>query len=172
VGQFPAPFTQGQSGRRLPTRVECIEPDSQACDAVHQTLVDLGLPAAKGGLATSFVQETLRVVVGPWPMINGDDTVGLLEGGPKDSGVFARPLKDGKQLALLNTRGATVRTLGAGSGLIAATKRPESSPVWIITGTDAAGIQAAASAFDEGALAGHFAIAVENGRPVALPLSR
>jgi hypothetical protein len=41
--------------------------------------------------------------------------------------------------------------------------------VWVVTGTDARGVQAAAGALDEGALAGRFAVAISGGRPVALP---
>jgi hypothetical protein len=41
--------------------------------------------------------------------------------------------------------------------------------VWVVTGTDEAGVDAAAAALDEGALAGHFAVAVSGGKPIALP---
>ena len=42
----------------------------------------------------------------------------------------------------------------------------------MVTGTDDAGVRAAVEAFDEGALAGKFAVAVAGGRPVALPEPR
>jgi hypothetical protein len=174
VGSFPEPFLHGVDGRRLPTRVECADPKSAACSTVADKLVELGLPAARGGVGNSFVQDTLRIVVGPWQEVRGDSTTKLLEKGPATSGVFAKPAADGKSIALLDERGATTRTLGAGTGLIAATRVKDakdeiSDPVWIVTGTDAAGVDAAASALDEGALAGRFAIAVADGRPVGLP---
>jgi hypothetical protein len=176
VGSFPEPFLHGIDGRRLPTRVECVDPNSDACAAVYDKLTSLGLPAAKGGVGNSFVQDTLRVLVGPWIALRGETTAKLLERGPAVSGVFAKPAPDGKSITLLDGQGKATRTLGAGTGLVAATSVAEDreggaggEPVWIVTGTDDAGIATAASAFDEGALAGRFAIALSGGKPVALP---
>ncbi|MBI5103897.1 MAG: DUF4430 domain-containing protein [Solirubrobacterales bacterium] len=172
VGQFPAPFTRAEDGRRLPVRVECVQVESPACDRVHETLVGLEIPAAKGGVAKSFVQETLRVLVGPWPALREEDTAELLERGPQESGVFARPSEDGKSIALLDADGKEVRSIGPGSGLIAATRRQDAAPVWVVTGTDAAGIEAAAGALQEGALRGRFAVVLERGRVVGVPVRR
>jgi len=47
---------------------------------------------------------------------------------------------------------------------------PERRPVWFVTGTDAAGVQAAARAFDESVLADRFALAISRDLPVAVPL--
>jgi hypothetical protein len=126
-------------------------------------------------VGNSFVQDTLRIIVGPWRAVRGDTTAGLLEKGPAVSGVFARPAADGRSIALLDERGRVTRTLGAGTGLIAATRVKDakeeqvSDPVWVVTGTDEAGVAAAVSALDEGALAGHFAVALSGGRPLGLP---
>jgi uncharacterized protein DUF4430 len=174
VGSFPEPFLHGIDGRRLPTRVECAEPKSAACSTVAGKLQDLGLPAARGGVGNSFVQDTLRIVVGPWRAVRGDSTTGLLGRGPATSGVFAKPSDDGRSIALLDERGRVTRTLGAGTGLIAATKVKDakdqvSDPVWVVTGVDDAGVAAAADALDEGALAGRFAVAVSDGKPIGLP---
>jgi hypothetical protein len=174
VGSFPEPFLHGIDGRRLPTRVECSEPKSAACSTVAGKLVELGLPAARGGVGNSFVQDTLRIVVGPWKQVRDDPTVKLLGRGPATSGVFAKPSDDARSIALLDEKGAVTRTLGAGTGLIAATKVKDakdqvSDPVWIVTGVDDAGVAAAADALDEGALNGHFAVAVSGGRPIGLP---
>jgi hypothetical protein len=174
VGSFPEPFLHGVDGRRLPSRVECSDPKSDACSTVAEKLTELGLPAARGGVGNSFVEDTLRIVVGPWRAVRGDPTVKLLERGPGTSGVFAKPAADGKSIALLDERGETTRTLGAGTGLVAATRAKDgkeqvSDPVWIVTGTDEAGVAAAASALDEGALAGRFAVALSGGRPIGLP---
>ena len=174
VGSFPEPFLHGIDGRRLPTRVECSDPKSDACSSVAGTISDLGLVAARGGVGNSFVADTLRIIVGPWNVVRGDSTAALLGRGPAMSGVFAKPSADGKSIALLDDQGKVTRTLGAGTGLIAATKVKDakdevSDPVWIVTGTDAAGVDAAADALDEGALAGHFAVAVSGGKPIGLP---
>jgi hypothetical protein len=179
VGSFPEPFLHGLDGRKLPTRVECYDPKSAACGSIVDKLTSLDLPAFKGGIGTSFVADTLRILVGPWVVLRGDPTAKLLEGGPAASGVFAKPAADGKSIALLDDQGRVTRTLGAGTGLVAATApavptknddgKDDEDPVWIITGTDAAAVDTAATAFDEGALSGHFAIALSDGKPVALP---
>jgi hypothetical protein len=174
VGQYPEPFLHGIGGRKLPTRVECVSVKDPACDDVQGKLVDLDLPASKGQVGSSFVQDTLRILVGPWVALREEPTAALLEKGPQTSGVFAKPAADGKSIALLDGRGRVTRTLGPGTGLIAATaaKDDASDPVWLVTGTDAAGVQAAADALDEGALNGHFAVAVAGGKPIGLPEAR
>ena len=174
VGSFPEPFLHGVDGRRLPTRVECSDPKSAACSTVAGKIEDLGLVAARGGVGNSFVEDTLRIVVGPWRAVGADNTAKLIGEGPQKSGVFAKPSADGKSIALLDEKGAVARTLGAGTGLIAATRVQDdkdtvSDPVWVVTGTDPAGVDAAAEALDEGALAGRFAAAVSGGRPIGLP---
>lgn len=174
VGSFPEPFLHGVDGKRLPTRVECAEPKSAACSTVAGKIQDLGLVAARGGVGNSFVEDTLRIVVGPWRAVGADSTAKLIGQGPEKSGVFAKPSEDGKSIALLDDKGAVARTLGPGTGLIAATrvrdaKEQISDPVWVVTGTDQAGVDAAAAALDEGALAGRFAIAVSGGKPIGLP---
>ena len=45
----------------------------------------------------------------------------------------------GRSLTVLDADGRAARTLGAGSGLIAATRREEAAPVWLVTGTDEGG---------------------------------
>ncbi|HEV7493733.1 DUF4430 domain-containing protein [Baekduia sp.] len=174
VGSFPEPFLHGIDGRRLPARVECTEPQSDVCETVADKLSDLGQVAARGGVGNSFVVDTLRILVGPWRALRNESTAKLLERGPAGSGVYAKPAADGKSIALLDAAGHVTRTLGAGTGLIAATqvrdaKDEVSDPVWIVTGTDDAGVAAAAAALDEGALNGHFAVAVSGGKPIGLP---
>ena len=87
---------------------------SDACDAVAGKLADLGQVAARGGVGNSFVEDTLRILVGPWVALRGDPTAKLIERGPDGSGVYAKPAADGKSIALLDVRGHVTRTLGAG----------------------------------------------------------
>ena len=86
------------------------------------------------------------------------------------SGVFARFDAAGDRLVVLDPAGEPVRTLGAGTGFIAAIAEPERRPVWFVTGTDAAGVAAAARAFDESVLADRFALAISRDLPVLVPL--
>jgi hypothetical protein len=172
VGQFPEPFVHGVGGKKLPTRVECEEANADPCTEVRDKLVALDVPAAKGTIARSLVQETFRVLVGRWLVLRNDPAAGLIDRGPDRSGVFVKPSRDGRSFALLDGQGRATRTLGPGTGLIAATKVEDEQPIWVVTGTDDAGVAAAAQAFSEGALAGRFAIAVSGGRPIPVPEAR
>jgi hypothetical protein len=92
-----------------------------------------------------------------------------IEQGPRASGVYARFSPDGQTLTLLDQNGRATRTLAAGAGLIAATRSGEDAPVWVVTGTDAAGVSAAARVFDRAALANRFAVAASPAGALALP---
>ncbi len=169
VGSFPAPFRSGVDGRKLPVRVECSPADIPACQTVQDAMTAAGVFAAQGGLQQSITKETLRIVVGPWRRIRDDDTVRLLESGPQASGVYARPARDGRSIAILDPRGRTTRTLGPGDGLIAATQLEDGQPVWIVTAVDVAGVVATSKALDQGNLKDNFAFAVDAGRAVSVP---
>ena len=169
VGSFPEPFLHGIDGKRLPVRIECADARGAACRQVGDRLASYEIPAARGGLQTARAPETLRVLVGPWTALRLDPAVNALEHGPRASGVYARVAPDGRTVAVLDARGQTVRTLGPGTGLVAAMKRPDDRPTWVVTGTDAAGVASAARAFEEGTLDHRFALAVSRDLPVALP---
>jgi hypothetical protein len=169
VGAFPEPFVHGIGGKRLPVRVECSDPAGEPCAQVAERLASYKIPAARGGLRTAHIEETLRVLVGPWAALRDDDAIDDLERGPAASGVYARPSADGRTIALLDAAGHRVRTLGPGTGLVAATRRDDDPPTWVVTGTDAAGASSAARAFEEGTLEDRFALAVSHDLPIPLP---
>ncbi len=170
VGSFPAPFTGGTSDKRLPIRVECTLPAASTCRAARQRFSDLGLTAAQGGLQGSQLAETTRVLVGTYDQLQVDETAALLGGGPEASGVYALMGADGRTLQTLDPRGDAVRTLGPGTGLVAAVELPGAAQVaWVITGTDRAGLEAAIRAVGERGLAGRFAVAVRGSRVIGLP---
>lgn len=178
VGAFPQPFRTGTPGEeRLPVRVECSDTGTRSCERVRDALTAYDIPAAKTTLRTQLADETLRVLVGPWRVLRADTTLALLEQGPGASGVFAAPRPDGRSIALLGPRGRTAAVLRAGGGLVAATvdvgAEGEPLPVWAVTGTDEAGVAAAADAFAERTLRRRFAVAVPSGAaPLALPVQR
>jgi hypothetical protein len=172
VGSFPEPFLHGIDGKRLPVRIECADARGPACRQVADGLAAFDVPAARGGLQTARAPETLRVLVGPWTALRLDPAANALEHGPRASGVYARMAPDGRTIAVLSADGRIARTLGAGSGLVAAAKRPDERPVWVVTGTDAAGVASAARAFEEGTLEHRFALAVSKDLPVVLPSGR
>lgn len=171
VGSFPEPFLAGIGGKRYPVRVECPDPAASACRTVLARLRGIGVPAAVAALSGGEGSAVLRVLVGPLSAIGGDPGVKVIAQGPRSSGVYARFTERGSKLELLDADGHTIRTLGAGAGLVAATRYREQAPVWIVTGADLAGVERAGSALDEASLRNHFALALEaSGARVALPL--
>ena len=170
VGAFPEPFLSGVGGKRLPVRLDCAEAAADACDEVSARLEDAGVKAGRSAAGGFGGEGVLRIKVGVWKDVRKDPAVRELEKGPKASGVYARPSAAGDAIALLDQEGKTARTLRAASGLVAATELGGEAPTWIVTGTDAIGLAAAAAQLNEDALKDHFAIAVASGRPVALPV--
>jgi uncharacterized protein DUF4430 len=172
VGSFPEPFLSGTEGRKLPVRVVCLGGEDEGpCDEVETRLGDAGITdTARSVLEQSAGKEVLRVLVGPWSEVRRDTAARKLESGPAESGVFAKPSKAGDRIDLLDDQGGVVRALGPGGGLLAATQIEAQQPTWIVTGVDATGVAAAAAALSEDELQDHFAIAVEDGRTVPLPV--
>ena len=168
--RVPEPFLSGSEGRKLPVRIVCLEA-AAACDEVETRLHDAGIDdTAKSVLVQSAGAEVLRVLVGPWSQLRKDTAARKLESGPGASGVYARPNPSGDRIDLLDSRGRTVRTLGRGGGLLAATQITGQQPTWMVTGVDATGVSAAAAALAEDELRDHFAIAIEEGRTIPLPV--
>jgi Domain of unknown function (DUF4430) len=171
VGSFPEPFVHGIGGKRLPTTLACASEVGAACQRVGAALAKAGVPVASQLLGTGSGSDTLTVVVGTWSDLRGELAATLIEHGPSASGVYARFGGNGSQvLQLLDPHGRVVRTLGGGAGLVAATADHSSKPIWLVTGTDAAGVSAAAATVQSSRLRGHFALAVEGGTDLPLPL--
>jgi hypothetical protein len=172
VGSFPEPFLHGSDGRKLPVRVECSAPQSAPCDVVANKFTKLGIVAGRSNLGSTPAAKTLRVIVGPWSRLRSRDPEAVsIDSGPRASGVFARFDRAGAELVVLDARGRPARTLGAGAGLVAATKVEDREPVWYVTGTDDAGVASAARAFDEPVLQDQFALAIADDLPVRVPLT-
>lgn len=170
VGSFPEPFVHGVGGKRLPTTLECGSSVATACQRVSTEMTAIGVPIASQLIGTGSGTDSLAVVVGTWRELEGEVVATLIDQGPRSSGVYARFTHGGDQLQLLNPRGNVVMTLGGGAGLIAATAENSSEPTWLVTGTDAAGVAAAAAAFTPAALHNHFALAVQGQRRLPVPL--
>jgi Domain of unknown function (DUF4430) len=173
VGSFPEPFKSGSEGKRFPVRLVCAGgDDDRSCGEVQRRLQDAGVTSlSRATLEQSAGEEVLRVVVGRWADVRRDAVARRLERGPATSGVFARPNIGGDTITLLDSDAQPVRTLRAGAGLVAATSVQTQAPTWIVTGTDDVGVAAAAAAVTEERLEQHFALAVDAGQDVPLPVT-
>ncbi|HEX3509661.1 MAG TPA: DUF4430 domain-containing protein [Solirubrobacteraceae bacterium] len=169
VGSFPEPFLNGLEGKRLPVRVECEAVASYACRTVDARLREAGVPAAIAAPSSGPASATLRVLVATFKRVRGEPPAAALTSGPSASGVYARFAAGGSTLTLLDADGRATRTLGAGAGLIAATRREGEAPVWLVTGVDEAGVDLAAHSFNASALHARFALAASGAQTFPLP---
>lgn len=167
VGAYPEPFISGYDGKRLPVRVECEDAKATACTEVKQRLDREGARPGGASLGVAATDKVLRVVVGRWDALRAIRAAATIEKGPGESGVFA---KMGSKLELLDERGEVVRDAPPGSGLVAATRLGEEGIVWVVTGLDDDGVNAAAAVLDEGTLRDAFAVAATPDGVVKLPV--
>jgi hypothetical protein len=170
VGSFPEPFIHGIGGRRYPVTLECATDATTACKRVTSELNSVGVPVSSQAIGGGSGTDSIVVVVGTWSDVHGELLAQLIEHGPASSGVYARFGSGGSSLELLDPAGQVARTLGAGAGLIAATAQPSTGPFWLITGTNAAGVSAAADALTPARLRDHFALAVQGSSDMPVPL--
>jgi Domain of unknown function (DUF4430) len=171
VGSFPEPFTNGIAGKRYPVTLACAPDVGAACAQATKAFGAVHVPVSSQLLGTGSGSDTLEVVVGTWQQIHTLVAAALVAHGPGASGVYARfSGPAGRALQLLDPSGRVVRTLGAGAGLIAATADSSSVPTWMITGTNTAGVLAAARALSPQALHNHFALAVNGATRLPVPL--
>ena len=196
VGSWPQPFRDGYEGERRPVEVEC-RGGGAACAEVWERLRAIGAPLtpadgsrtpdAATGSARRPGGQAIRVLVGPWSRLRSDPTAAGIEAGPQVSGVFAAfapstasavpfpPIAGERnsgsfRLRGLGADGGVVRAFGPGAGLVAATRRNEAPPVWIVTGLSAVGVRAAAGLLDAASLRDHYAVATEGGAEFSLPI--
>jgi hypothetical protein len=166
VGSWPAPFTDGVAGKRYSALVEC-DGGGSACGAARAALEGEGVELSSGS-----PKGAIRMLVGPWARLRKDPAAQLLEDGPAESGIYANfeAAEAGYELIALDEDGMTARRLGGSAGLVAATSRYGGPPVWLVTGGTAAAVRDAADALDARHLRDHYAVVIEGGKTMPLPL--
>jgi Domain of unknown function (DUF4430) len=173
VGSWPQPFAGGYEGRRRPVAVEC-RGGGGACGVVRQRLAGVGAAVGAGA-----PDDAIRVLVGPWSRLRDDPAAAQIEDGPQASGVFAdfslhgprSPRPPRCRLETLDESGRPLDGADPGAGLVAATRRYEAPPTWVVTGCGDRAVARAASALDEDDLRDRYAVLVEDdGDVVPLPL--
>ncbi len=173
VGSWPEPFVDGYEGKGLPVQVECEGAPPSACATVSERIGSEGASVRKnsGVDVSGGAGGTIRVLVGPWAQVRRDPAAAQIDKGPQTSGVYAKFEGQGNRLGLvaLGEDGGTARRLGPAAGLVAATRRYEDAPVWVVTGAGAEGVEAAAALLDTADLRDRYAVASVAGETVPLP---
>lgn len=166
VGSWPEPFSGGYEGKRHPVVVTCMGGGS-ACAEVRGEL-----EAAGGSVGAGSARGAIRVLVGPWAKLRRNPAAAQIESGPQASGVFCHFVRRGSRFRLLGLAedGKPGRSFGADAGLVAATRRDEAPPTWVITGADLSATKSAAALLNTADLRDHYAVATEAGKETPLPL--
>ena len=160
VGSFPEPFLHGIDGKRLPVRSNASRVAGSACRTVIARLRAAGVTAAYRGAGSVAGPHTLRVIVG------------AVAGGRarrRRAGDRRRPARewglravrrDGTQSRCSTATARPSRTLGAGAGLVAATRQAKTRLCWSSRAPTRAGLALAAAGFDARTLDDRFAVAL------------
>lgn len=176
VGQFPAPFVNASGEPLGSVALECLPSGvSESCKITRAALESVGAMPREVGVRQSDEIST-RIVVGVWDAIATEPIGELIAAGPERSGVYIRQqpasstAEQGSSLVALDENAAPVFRLGAGVGLIAATRQGSEDAVWLVSGTDEAGLEAAAGALEPGRLGQRFAAVVSEGKVESIPM--
>jgi uncharacterized protein DUF4430 len=166
VGSWPQPFAGGYEGESHPVEVDCLGGGAGSCGIVRGRLRAAGVT-----LGGASADGAMRVLVGPWARLRGDAAAGQIDRGAGTSGVYAELEGEGGcGVEALDEIGHPVRRLGPNAGLVAATRRFEAPPTWVVTGCDAQGVRAASELLDAADLRDRFAVAVESRGGPSIPL--
>jgi hypothetical protein len=135
---------------------------------VGTALGAVGVPVASQGLGGGGSgTDSVSVLVGTWKDLRPSDAGAFISKGPASSGIYAG--FSGGSLELLGPDDRVSRTLGPDAGLIAATAQGSGPPTWLITGTDPAGVMAAAASLNASSLDNHFALAIQGQQKLPVP---
>lgn len=186
IGAYPATLTGGASGRDLLAAVGCADVAADYCLRTRESVGDAGVALRRSSdleadakssrwSGDSYRPRRIEILAGAWHHLDGHRWA-MLDDGPDRSGVFARfrrigdPHDDGDRLDLLDANGEVVRTMGAGTGLVAAMRPTGDDLFWMVTGVDARGAQHAARVLTSGRLGNLAAAAVTARRILPLPI--
>jgi hypothetical protein len=178
VGSWPEPFLHGYQGQRYEARIICLV-EGSACGVAGERLNAAGavmrdaISGSAGKTATATLEDgkvAIDVIVGVWNKVRLLPKTDLLDEEPAESGVFATFAGPGPAvLTLLNERGEPAGSLGKGAGLVAAVRPDDGPPTWLVTGTDRAGVEAAAGTLGD-ELRNRYAVAVDEAGPIGVPV--
>jgi hypothetical protein len=176
VGSWPEPFLHGEGGEAPPTVIQCFTARAD-CEQVSGALTDAGVDARlKEPAEPRSEPGSLRLLVGPWEEVRADPAARAIESGPGRSGVYATigDCRGELVLTVEDDHGGPALHLDD-AGLIAAVRRGQDQPTWVVTGTDAPAAGVAAAALGSGVLRDRYAVAFGDGQvqpvPAAAPAS-
>ncbi len=173
VGAYPAPFSTGYDNRDWGVEIDC-HGEKTACGMVEKQLEGDGVKLRDTG-------ENMVVRVGTWEDLADTPEGHRINKGPAASGVFARfnagttatPMGEEPSpwhLIGLDVRGGDAQDYGPEAGLLAAMRRGEGPPVWLVTGGTDRAVLMAAAALNPPDLERRYAAVANDGLVSSLPI--
>jgi len=178
IGQFPEPFLHGYGGQVRPTVVVYEDRLRTEAQALAEKLTQLGVESVSvqniSGLTEGDKQHSNLILLGTMD----SDLVAELNRVWDRLGFFVRFEDD--TMIVYDSRGEVEAEYGVGCGLIQATQSPWNpkgigaceNVVWVVSGTDEAGVKSAVNA-----LINHYydfqyacAVVIANGEIIRVPL--
>jgi hypothetical protein len=150
IGHFPQPFKQGYAGKVRPTIIVFSDDFKDQAASLKKHFTDSGIQNVRltgtGGLSEKEKQESNLVLLA----LPDNALTSELNKNWRRLGFFA--CFEQGTIVTLNAEGKKTQKYGPGTGWIQATQNPwnpngtgaDENVVWLLTGTDKAGVQAAA----------------------------
>jgi hypothetical protein len=170
VGSWPEPFVHGSQRERYSTVLFCRRLLA-VCNTVRDRLEEIDVQPRAPLDEDPDAPPPVNLIVGVWADVRQTPPTELLTRDPSESGVFARFVGTKRPLLeVLNKEGQPAGSIGKGGGLIAALRPGDGPPTWVVTGTDAKGVAAAANLLGD-QLRNRYAVATQPGAgPIGVPV--
>lgn len=177
VGDFPEPFLHGYKGQVKPTIIVYDGGFEQNAEELEDTLIDLGVASVSsqpiGELGDSDKRNANLIIIG----YSDGEMIAEMNSAWNKMGFFARFEEGG--LNVYTGTGEQAAQYGPGTGIIQATQSPWNpkgtgvceNVVWMVSGTDGAGIEAAVEALitRPSEMQHAFAVVVADGQIIKVP---
>lgn len=174
VGQYPEPFVHGYQDARPKTQVvyaEGFREDAESVAAAIRAAGAKDVVTKPFAASTAYPADGVIVAVGAFRELSALDWVADAASHPRSSGVFATFTESATRA--LSVDGVSRSLPAAGAVLATARADAPGTAAWLVTGSEASDVHAAAAllAHRPGELAGRFGVLVpRSGDARALPL--
>lgn len=175
IGCYPEPFTHGYRGRVGATTIMSSTENVKLANAIDKALKAKGVSSINiVGMNNNLLEKRTNptIVIGTWSELRNLAWLDKFNNAYRKTGTSIHFTDS--SLELLDFGGNSARTINGSAGIIVAAGSGlgDENPLWIIGGTDQAGVQQAVEllAQNPGRISGLYSAAVSAGEIIRLPL--
>ncbi|HEX3010888.1 MAG TPA: DUF4430 domain-containing protein [Syntrophomonadaceae bacterium] len=175
IGSYPEPFTSGYRGKVAAAVIMSSRENAPTAANLEKALKTRGVVSVSiTGLSNDLLQKRPgpAILIGTWNELKDLEYMDKLNSNYRKTGLGAHLTEN--SIELLDSSGSPSRTLNGSAGIITAisTGLGDANPLWVIAGTDQAGLQEAADILTSrpGNILGMYSAAVYAGEIIRLPL--